>query len=187
MSHWISDSGFGVLSLSAFGDEPLQPIESAWPIEIQEVDSIATKGLALFMEAGVVLVDHYSLDSTWEKPLNEQDIKVIALDDLEERSHSASCVIRPGLPNCSSNDSGLSQNELEHVTLGFHSRGDRFKINNVSDSINNSRLRWTVDTEEDFTFVSWVYSNFVSQEASFTSNSVYSLLSKFPSKILLDN
>jgi spore coat polysaccharide biosynthesis protein SpsF len=84
-------------------------------------------------------------------------------------------------------DSCLSQNELEHVTLGFHSRGDRFKLHNVSDSINNSRLRWTVDTEEDFTFVSWVYSNFVSQEASFTSNSVYSLLSKFPSKILMDN
>jgi spore coat polysaccharide biosynthesis protein SpsF len=84
-------------------------------------------------------------------------------------------------------DSGLSQNELEHVTLGFHSRGDRFKLHNVSDSINNSRLRWTVDTEEDFAFVSWVYSNFVSQEASFTSNSVYSLLSKFPGKILLDN
>ena len=83
--------------------------------------------------------------------------------------------------------SGLSQQELEHVTLGFHSRGDRFKLHNVSDSINNSRLRWTVDTEEDFAFVSWVYSNFVSQEASFTSNSVYSLLSRFPGKILLDN
>jgi UDP-2,4-diacetamido-2,4,6-trideoxy-beta-L-altropyranose hydrolase len=105
VSHWISDSGFGVLSLSAFGDEPLQPIESAWPIEIQEVDSIATRGFAHFMEAEVVLVDHYSLNSTWEKRLNDQDIKVIALDDLEERSHSASCVIRPGLPNYSSNDS----------------------------------------------------------------------------------
>lgn len=84
-------------------------------------------------------------------------------------------------------DLGLSQNELEHVTLGFHSRSERFKLHNVSDSINNSRLRWTVDSEEDFTFVSWVYSNFVSQEASFPSNAVYSLLSKFPGRIILDN
>ena len=105
VSQWISDAGFNVLSLSAFGDEPLQPIESAWPIGIQELDSIATMGFALFMEAGVVLVDHYSLDSTWEKPLNEQDIKVIALDDLEGRSHSASCVIRPGISIDSRNDS----------------------------------------------------------------------------------
>ena len=105
VSHWISDSGFNVLSLSAFGHEPLQPIESAWPVEVQELDSIATKGFAHGMKAGVVLVDHYSLDSTWEKPLNEENIKVIALDDLEGRSHSAFCVIRPGLPIHSSIDS----------------------------------------------------------------------------------
>lgn len=105
VSHWISDSGFDVLSLGAFGHELLQPIESAWPLQVQELDSIATKEFAHAMKAGVVLVDHYSLDCNWEKPLNEANIRVIALDDLEGRSHSASCVIRPGLPIHSSIDS----------------------------------------------------------------------------------
>jgi spore coat polysaccharide biosynthesis protein SpsF len=84
-------------------------------------------------------------------------------------------------------ESGLSKLEQEHVTLGFHSRAAIFKLHNVSDSIDNSGLRWTVDTETDFAFVSWVYSNLFQKDPAFTSNAIYSLLSMFPSKLLFDS
>lgn len=85
------------------------------------------------------------------------------------------------LENCD-----LSLEEQEHVTLGFHSRADMFDLHSVSDSLNNSSLRWTVDTARDFEFVSWVYSSLVDREGAFTSNSIYSLLSRFPSMVVLD-
>lgn len=81
----------------------------------------------------------------------------------------------------------LSLEEQEHVTLGFHSRADMFDLHSVSDSLNNSSLRWTVDTARDFEFVSWVYSSLLDGEGAFTSNSIYSLLSRFPSMVVLDN
>jgi spore coat polysaccharide biosynthesis protein SpsF len=82
---------------------------------------------------------------------------------------------------------GLGGQEQEHVTLGFHSRGKVFRLHNVCDSIDNSGLRWTVDTPKDIEFVSWVYANLFDNDPEFTSNSIYSLLSKFPSKLLFDS
>jgi spore coat polysaccharide biosynthesis protein SpsF len=81
----------------------------------------------------------------------------------------------------------LSLEEKEHVTLGFHSRAATFRLHNVSDSLNNSGLRWTVDTARDFEFVSWVYSALLDGERAFTSKSIYSLLARFPSMVVLDN
>ena len=83
--------------------------------------------------------------------------------------------------------SDLSMEEREHVTLGFHARADTFKLQNVSDSLNNSALRWTVDNARDFEFVSWVYSSLLGTGDFFTSNSIYSLLSRYPSMAVLDN
>ncbi len=83
-------------------------------------------------------------------------------------------------------ESKLSQQELEHVTLGFHSRADQFTLHNVSDSIDNSGLRWTVDTKEDFEFVEWVYSSLLEKRPNFDSKHVYSLISKNPDRVLRD-
>jgi spore coat polysaccharide biosynthesis protein SpsF len=81
---------------------------------------------------------------------------------------------------------GLSKQELEHVTLGFHSRADQFSLHSVSDPMDNSGLRWTVDTKEDFEFVAWVYSSLLYLDPYFDSSSIYSLLAKHPERILED-
>ena len=49
--------------------------------------------------------------------------------------------------------------EREHVTLGVYRQPERFTIENVVDPSerNHSKLRWTVDTAEDFAFVSQVF------------------------------
>lgn len=80
----------------------------------------------------------------------------------------------------------LSKNELEHVTLGFHSRAGQFSLHNVCDPIDNSGLRWTVDTKEDFEFVAWVYSSLLDLDPDFDSSLIYSLIAKHPERILED-
>jgi UDP-2,4-diacetamido-2,4,6-trideoxy-beta-L-altropyranose hydrolase len=106
VSGWISDSGFQVLNAGVPGPGPLGPIESSWPIDIQELDGMATIQFALDLGVGVVLVDHYGLDSHWEGLLNHHNIKVIAIDDLDSRDHLASVVIRPGPPVHTSHEFG---------------------------------------------------------------------------------
>jgi spore coat polysaccharide biosynthesis protein SpsF len=86
------------------------------------------------------------------------------------------------LENCD-----LSLEEQEHVTLGFHSRASQFSLQNVCDTKDNSSLRWTVDTEQDFRFVAWVYASLVDLDPAFDSDKIYSLLAKHPDRILKDN
>ncbi len=81
---------------------------------------------------------------------------------------------------------GLSNHELEHVTLGFHSRANQFTLHNVTDSVDNSAMRWTVDTEQDFEFVSWVYESLLDLDPKFDSNLVYTLIAKHRDRILKD-
>jgi len=53
----------------------------------------------------------------------------------------------------------VDPHEREHVTLGIYRQPERFAIENVVDpsGLDKSQLRWTVDTAEDFDFVSEVY------------------------------
>jgi len=56
--------------------------------------------------------------------------------------------------------------EREHVTLGIYRQPEHFTIENVADprGRDNSHLRWTVDTPQDFEFVSEVYANLLPTE-----------------------
>jgi|TARA_B110000495_G_C22882370_1_gene514608 spore coat polysaccharide biosynthesis protein SpsF len=47
-----------------------------------------------------------------------------------------------------------NSSEREHVTLHFYNNSKNFKIYNVTNNKNLSHLKWTVDTESDFQFVS---------------------------------
>jgi spore coat polysaccharide biosynthesis protein SpsF len=82
---------------------------------------------------------------------------------------------------------GLSNLELEHVTLGFHARASLFSLQNVCDLGDNSSLRWTVDTEQDFKFVAWVYGSLLDLDPTFDSDMIYSLLARHPDRIVRDN
>jgi spore coat polysaccharide biosynthesis protein SpsF len=47
--------------------------------------------------------------------------------------------------------------DREHVTRFLYSRPDRYRLRHLVNSTDCSGLRWTVDTPEDFQFVSRVY------------------------------
>jgi spore coat polysaccharide biosynthesis protein SpsF len=61
----------------------------------------------------------------------------------------------------------LSVQEKEHVTLGMYSRPEIFSIVNHANSRNLGSLRWTVDYQEDFDFVSKVFKYFRGREHLF--------------------
>ena len=74
----------------------------------------------------------------------------------------------------------LSDEEREHVTLGFKNKPHQFKIENFEGSSNNSDLRWTVDYLEDLEFIRKIYSKFRGSEATFELRDVLDFLNSNP-------
>jgi len=70
--------------------------------------------------------------------------------------------------------------EKEHVTLGILNRKDDFIIGNYSNNKNLSHYRWTVDTAEDYNFVSKIFANFRSSEVAFTFNDIQRFIDNNP-------
>ncbi len=74
----------------------------------------------------------------------------------------------------------LTNQEKEHVTLGFHRRQNIFKVANYEYSEDLSSLRWTVDYPEDLDFVREIYSHFTGREAVFGMKEMLELLKLRP-------
>jgi spore coat polysaccharide biosynthesis protein SpsF len=66
----------------------------------------------------------------------------------------------------------------EHVTLYIHHNPYKFKIDEVNIESDLSLMRWTVDTQKDFDFVSKIYNHF--GEGRFSWVDVIELLKKYP-------
>jgi spore coat polysaccharide biosynthesis protein SpsF len=54
----------------------------------------------------------------------------------------------------------------EHVTLMIYEQASRFNIASVSNRLDHSHLRWTVDTEQDLMLVRKIYAHFADQGIS---------------------
>ncbi len=65
--------------------------------------------------------------------------------------------------------------EREHVTPFLYRRPERFSQAHLSQDRDESHLRWTVDTAEDFTFVERVYKALYPGKPHFTSDDVRAL------------
>jgi spore coat polysaccharide biosynthesis protein SpsF (cytidylyltransferase family) len=70
--------------------------------------------------------------------------------------------------------------ELEHVTPFIRKHPDRFKIHNVESDIDLSRLRWTVDEEEDFEYVTNIYENLYPMNKNFKIKDILGYLKNNP-------
>jgi spore coat polysaccharide biosynthesis protein SpsF len=76
--------------------------------------------------------------------------------------------------------------QREHVTLFIYSHPERFKLGKFSNKEDLSDLRWTVDYQEDFDFVSQVYEKLYPQTPNFTMLDVLHLLEKHPELIKIN-
>lgn len=73
--------------------------------------------------------------------------------------------------------------EREHVTPYIIENPDKFKLLNVSNNIDLSHLRWTLDTKEDFEFIDAVYQRIYPEKQMFFIDDVLALLDKEPGLI----
>ncbi|WP_077624239.1 cytidylyltransferase domain-containing protein [Sediminibacillus massiliensis] len=72
------------------------------------------------------------------------------------------------------------QSEREHVTRYMVSHPEIFHLRNVSNSINYSKHRWTVDTAEDFKLVRKIIENLYPAKPHFTMEDIIQLLEQKP-------
>ena len=72
--------------------------------------------------------------------------------------------------------------EREHVTLGVYRRHDQYRIENVTNAGDLSHLRWTVDTPEDYAFVTGVYDELFPANPEFDLDDVLDYLARHPER-----
>ena len=75
--------------------------------------------------------------------------------------------------------------DREHVTAYIYARPDRFRIT----AINRDpplRYRWTVDTPEDFAFVSSVYEDLYPANPAFTTGDILDWQGHHPERVLVN-
>ena len=77
--------------------------------------------------------------------------------------------------------------EREHVTAYIWKNPDIFKLGNVYNDNDLHELRWTVDQEEDFLFVTEIYSNLFPNKEIFLMNDILKLLKEKPELLEINN
>ena len=65
--------------------------------------------------------------------------------------------------------------EREHVTPFLYRRPERFRLGSLTQAVDQSAERWTVDTQADFDFVKRVYEKLYPTNAAFTTEDVMAL------------
>jgi spore coat polysaccharide biosynthesis protein SpsF len=70
--------------------------------------------------------------------------------------------------------------EREHVTPFLYTRPTRFRLGSLESKVNQSHMRWTVDTADDFRMVETVYRELLPVNEQFVSADIVSLLERRP-------
>ncbi len=70
--------------------------------------------------------------------------------------------------------------DKEHVTQYFYKHPDNFRQRNFENSRNISFLRWTVDTEDDYTMVAKIYDSLYKENSVFLMDDILAFLKKNP-------
>ena len=68
------------------------------------------------------------------------------------------------------------QEDREHVTYYLEKRLEQFKLGNVSQSVDQSLLRWTLDNEQDLEFIQDVYQSLYPDNPNFTTQDILDYL-----------
>ena len=106
----------------------------------------------------------YTSNSLTESFPRGIDVEVINFDVLERAYYEASHVY-----------------EKEHVTpFIYKSHPDEFKINNYVDDEDNSNIRITLDTPQDYSLLCCVYDNLYEENNFFTLDDILELFDKKP-------
>ncbi|WP_217184522.1 cytidylyltransferase domain-containing protein [Streptomyces sp. AC495_CC817] len=73
-----------------------------------------------------------------------------------------------------------TDDEREHVTLGIYRRPGVFRLHSVTQPLDRSELRWTVDYPEDLAFARAVYEDLYDAQPTFGQQEILDLLDRRP-------
>lgn len=76
--------------------------------------------------------------------------------------------------------------EREHVTQYMRNHPELFSLNNVSNDIDYSHLRWTVDESEDFELITEIFKSLYPVSAHFCFNDILTLIKAQPQLSLIN-
>jgi len=77
-----------ILFIGSFDDQSIIQLllsKGFKPIALEEESSIDL--INQIDDLGLLIIDNYGIDSHWERPFFEQGIKVVVIDDINDRSH----------------------------------------------------------------------------------------------------
>lgn len=77
--------------------------------------------------------------------------------------------------------------QREHVVLYIRENPKKFGVLNIENEKDLSNFRWTLDTEEDYLFLSEIYDNLYESNKIITTKAVLSLLERKPHLININN
>lgn len=77
--------------------------------------------------------------------------------------------------------------EREHMTQFFFRHPEKFRQKNISQKVDQSFYRWTIDTLNDFQMAEAVYSNLYSPEKIFLTEDIIELVNKKEEIYLMNN
>lgn len=150
-----------------------------------DLDDVLSRFIGVLISSDAEVVIRITADCPLVMPkLVDQMVNDFLLLDLDYLSNTITPTFPDGLDVeiftkaalLRLNDLSLSSQEREHVTLGIRNRPEQFSLSNFVGKTDLSSLRWTVDYEEDFVFVSEVYSHFEKRESDFEFDEVLNLL-----------
>lgn len=75
---------------------------------------------------------------------------------------------------------GADPYEREHVTPGVYRRPELFRLNAVSQDVDRSDARWTVDYPEDFAWVEQIYDRLYPADPAFGQEEIAALIAREP-------
>ena len=95
----IQQHNFSILPLPLtckkdYGHGANNPKHASWLNASWELDAELTSSYVSQIDADYLVVDHYALDSAWEKAVTSNNkIKLLVIDDLADRPHTADIVL----------------------------------------------------------------------------------------------
>lgn len=113
-----------------------------------------------FFEGGNFDYASNVIERTWPRGL---DAEIMSFETLERVWHEAK-----------------TKPEREHVTLHIYTHPQRFRLGSLTNDIDLSHLRWTVDEAADMEMVSCVYEALYREDPTFTTADVVAYLDRNP-------
>ena len=115
MQSYIQSQGFAVIALEFATDfaqqseasEAKNLTHAAWLGADQHLDALQTSAMLKGQRVDWLVVDHYAIDSTWEKLMRHSCKRLMVIDDLADRPHECDILL----------DQNLGRQQHDYSTL----------------------------------------------------------------------